>query len=375
MEYNLNTGRISKYFALPTLKQTARMEMLKQEDSTHTNTLPLQHPEYLFGIEVEVEGVPHPHIQANHTSYWQITADGSLRNNGIEFVSAPLRASQVEYALDQLFASLPITHEFSPRTSTHVHMNVRDLTMDQICGVVLLYTLFEDLLFKWVGGNREKNTFCTKLTDTNYVKMYSQLSQNPQQVVDAWAKYTALNLAPIASKGTIEFRHLCGSINKDYIIGWINLISCLKGMAKKYSAQALSNEICMLNTDSAYEDFAFRVFGKSAVSLLTDGYIESMEHACSYIKLATIYMDVPIDRPQVRWTTTVTHVAPRNIQTQGREQRFEAYGMTREGIVRTVTYNDRDAVPMVFGEDEADTLHPTPVRYPTEPDVWTDTTP
>ena len=152
----------------------------------------------------------------------------------------------------------------------------------------------------WVGGNREKNTFCTKLTDTNYVKMYSQLSQNPQNVVNAWAKYTALNLAPIASKGTIEFRHLCGSINKDYIIGWINLISCLKGMAKKNTAQALSNEICMLNTDSAYDDFAFRVFGKYTVSLLTEGYIESMEHACSYIKLATIYLDAPVEHPKVR---------------------------------------------------------------------------
>ena len=130
MENEVNDSRISKYFNLPQLGQASRNTYFKELGKEYKPTLPIHNKNYIFGIEVEVEHVPNPRIDG--TTYWTMTTDGSLRNDGVEFVSLPIRMDQIEGALKQLQTNLPNDHEFSPRTSVHVHMNVRDMTITQI---------------------------------------------------------------------------------------------------------------------------------------------------------------------------------------------------------------------------------------------------
>ena len=151
MEITVNKNRVSKYFNLPALNQTDRAEMLSKEDAFYSRTHTIINDAYIFGIEVEVENVPNPRVQYFHRPYWGLTADNSLRNNGVEFVSLPLKGYQVEAAPKQLANSLPKEHQFSERTSVHIHMNVRDLTIEQIVNLMLIYTSLENLLFNWTG--------------------------------------------------------------------------------------------------------------------------------------------------------------------------------------------------------------------------------
>jgi len=294
MDVKINKNQIKEYFDLPTLGQTTRQREFVAEDTCYTSTIPMVNPAYIFGIEVEVEGVPDPRVQHTHRSYWNLTMDNSLRNNGIEFVSVPLRAEQVEFAMIQLNASLPDTASFSARTSVHVHMNVRDMVIDQIKGLMLLYTAVEELLFDWAGEERVNNVFCVRLTDTDYAQTYRDFCNDPRQVVHYWNKYTAMNLHPMESKGTVEFRHMAGTADIIRVATWVNILSCLKVYTKKHSSTDIMEQIHQLNSTSEYEMFLIQVFQEYTKELIPRKFSiqEKMENAVSYIKLTNIAKDV-----------------------------------------------------------------------------------
>ena len=285
MENEVNDSRISKYFDLPQLRQAARNTYFKELDKEYKPTLPIHNKNYIFGIEVEVERVPNPRIDG--TTYWTMTADGSLRNDGVEFVSLPIRMDQIEGALKQLRANLPNTHEFSPRTSVHVHMNVRDMTITKINNLVLLYTMVENLLFNYAGESRKNNVFCIRLQDTNYVRLMRDFQTNPYEVVHTWNKYTALNLNPMQDKGTVEFRHMRGTVDTTTLITWINFLACLKTYAKENTTAQLLRQVVELNAQSNYEIFLYNIFGEAAEILIHRQDVQhSMEEAVSFVKLA-----------------------------------------------------------------------------------------
>lgn len=283
-----NGNRISKYFNLPPLRQLEQEDRLEQENKWYTPTYVMIQPNYIFGIEVEVEQVPHPEINSHDSSYWSITHDNSLRDNGYEFVSLPLKARLLENALTQLQNSLPHSATFSPRTSVHVHMNVRDLTIEQICSLVILYVTCENLLFNWVGHERDKSVFCIKLLETNYRNYILELLNNTPSVINNWNKYTALNLHPISSIGTVEFRHMEGNLNIPRILTWINFLSSLKTYTKTTSIQKLLHTVMNLNSSSEYIPFVQNIFKDLSINLLGDMDDEEiknhMEEAVSYIK-------------------------------------------------------------------------------------------
>lgn len=324
MELKANTSRISKYFDLPSLNQTEQQQTLKGYDLLHTPSYPLANPAYIFGIEVEVENVPRPHLVPAAQMYWNTTVDNSLRNNGVEFVSLPLKAIQIEGALTHLQQSLPPSAEFSPRTSVHIHMNVRDLSIEQITSLLVLYTTVENLLFRWVGHNRDQSVFCIKLTETNYVQTFLDLHRDPRETVENWNKYTAFNLHPMQSKGTVEFRHLEGNIDIPRILTWINFLACLKTAAKRRPLMQILREVAELNTTSMYEVFVRDLFGEHVYPLLL-GVVDLknlLEESVSYVKLATIQREIK-KAPQNEIDIIFDDVAPqRTAPARNREVTF-----------------------------------------------------
>lgn len=305
-----NSNRVSKYFNLPPLRQLEQEERLEQENKYYTPTYTMVQPNYIFGIEVEVEKVPYPEINAHHTSFWNITQDNSLRDSGYEFVSLPLKAKHLENALTQLKNSLPNSADFSPRTSVHVHMNVRDLTIEQISSLVILYITCENLLFNWVGHERDKSVFCIKLLETNYRKDILNLLDSVSYIVHHWNKYTALNLHPICTIGTVEFRHMEGNIHIPRILMWINFLSCLKSYTKTTSIQHLLHTVMNLNSSSEYIPFLQSVFKDLYIPLIgamTDEQVqEYMEEAVSYVKTTYNVLDSSKNQPQVNGDTLDT---------------------------------------------------------------------
>lgn len=280
-----NNNRVSKYFHLTPLRITELKNKFAEVDKKYKNTLPIKQEKYLFGIEVEAEQVPE---LVERLEYWTTTNDPSLRNNGIEFVSVPLRMEQLEKALINLNNCLPTTVEFTGRTSVHIHMNVRDLTLSQIINLVMLYTVVEKVLFKWVGHERENSPFCVPITDSNLVHTLPALLENPRYIPEVWNKYAALNLVPMQEKGTVEFRHMYGTSDVKTLITWCNMLACLKDTAKRFQPKELQEHIAQLNTNSAYSLFIDDVFAEFAAEFNGYPLQDLMERAVTSLKVMMI---------------------------------------------------------------------------------------
>lgn len=218
----------------------------------------------MVGIEIEVENITN---SLHPLAYWDIKADGSLRNNGVELVSVPLQIKQVQLALEHVYNVLTANNkpDFSNRTSVHIHVNCRDLTQNQIYNFILLYALFEKHFYAFAGNKRMNSIFCVPLFRTNQLNVLDSvvygLSPN-------WHKYCGINLLPLYQNnvtqgyGTIEFRHLYGTSNQREILEWINDIMCLRKYACEVSKDDLLKNIKEMNTTSSYISLYSQVFAK-----------------------------------------------------------------------------------------------------------------
>jgi len=234
----------------------------------------------LVGIEVEVENLPTYPV---YNRMWKVTEDGSLRNDGREFISVPIKGTMIEYAVKRLFTDLKkYPYKFTKRCSIHVHMNARTMTASQVLGMMLVYLVMEKTLFRFIGENRENNIHCVPLRESNITWMFTQIL-NGKATSNSWMKYTAVNLVPLQGKGTIEFRHMHGTDDVKKILTWINLLLKIKLFCYKRTFESVRDEIMELNTNSDYLGFFSRVFEEYAPILVANS--KEMEEGVSLVKL------------------------------------------------------------------------------------------
>lgn len=282
---------------------TALEQPLKEKDwYVEAQSAPkVLNKDWLVGIEVEVENVNLNQFQSwvqNHNyPFWTPKADNSLRNNGMEFISPPMRGERIARSLLALKASLGPKVDFSTRTSIHVHLNVRDLTLEQLVSLALVYATVERLLFRWVGQNREKNIFCVPMYNTrDLAGLYESVLAKLKKGISY--KYSALNMNTccihhdVPLYGTVEFRHMYGTLDVPKLITWINFIFSIKKMAMARPLEDLQDRILSLNTTSAYGLFVKQVFGDYANDLLftlahPDQLLHLMEGPVMEIKRST----------------------------------------------------------------------------------------
>lgn len=164
----------------------------------------------MLGIEIELENVS----GRLRSLYWVEKSDGSLRNNGREFVfRGPLGGVDLFKALSEAGKHF---YEIKPsatwRCSTHVHMDVRDMEVKELKSLILLYTIFEEVLFKCSGYNRYRNNFGPAFGFAQQqIEVLSNIwhlsdSEFLDRVLGCWSKYSSLNLLPIGRFGSVEFR-------------------------------------------------------------------------------------------------------------------------------------------------------------------------
>lgn len=271
---------------LPRLK-TKEDSIIEWETAfPYQNIYPLVEKATYLGIECEIENCT---INKTITDpIWEFKKDGSLRNNGLEAITPPIKASRIESALWTLFTKrLNPGYEYSDRCSTHVHMNVRTLTEEQLKSLVLTYMVFEKALFHWVGHNRNENIYCVPLHE---IKIANQLLPKLSYIPHlTWSKYTALNLKPITSMGTIEFRHLEGTNNILRIITWINFLLSLKKFSLQNRLDTILDQILSMNTISNYLAFVNQVFPeKLGEELYYPELEEGMSFCISNIKASCL---------------------------------------------------------------------------------------
>ena len=222
------------------------IEMHKLSESTKPltylkdNTFIL--PSTFIGLEIEVEGYDCCTIEVAQ-DYFNIIEDGSLRNGGKELVfQVPLMGKDLYQALDSLQYILNEDRcIYNDRTSVHIHLDIRDLNMEELFKLLFLYIYMEKAIYLYTNkrgiSSREHNNYCVPWWKTEgfkkdlydlYNLMHKDDTYGSRIILSRFSKYSGLNINPITSFGSIEFRHHYGTHNKERLIEWINIIMSLK---------------------------------------------------------------------------------------------------------------------------------------------------
>lgn len=181
-----------------------------------------------IGVEVEVENLMDP----PRVPGWRCIPDGSLRNNGVEYVfDGPIGGSGAHKRIEKLSLALVGQGTFGYRTSVHVHMDARDMLWSSVCDLVTLYAMVEPYLFSICGQEREESIYSLSLyRGQNQIQNLLRIFEaGPDALQEpSWTKYSAINLLSLRERGAIEFRGHRGTSNCYVLTNWINHILALK---------------------------------------------------------------------------------------------------------------------------------------------------
>lgn len=205
--------------------------------------------ENLFGIECEIESI-HA-VESGLT--WQITEDGSLRNNGREFISPPIGIKEAVEGFMQLHSRLQIhpSHpKFSDRTSIHVHVNCQPLEENVVRNIIFMYALYEEFFFRMATPDRRHNIHCVPLTETHLPNIYRM---NLTNMVSRWHKYTALNIKPLEKYGTLEFRHMHGHEDVNLFEEWLTILDNLFKLGNSPTGLITKETISVTNLERWFD--------------------------------------------------------------------------------------------------------------------------
>lgn len=185
--------------------------------------------EFVCGVEYEIEDIKKISDTIYNSCNWIIEEDNSLRNGGKEFKTTPKTFTHSLELFKQLHNHLKYGEQaFSDRTSIHVHVNVGEFDTEQAKNLVLLYALVEPLFFEFVGNGRKDNIYCVPL---NYTYLPNYYNKPFTKLRDQWHKYTAFNILPVNTLGTVEFRHMYGTNNLETFTKWLESIKALHDCA------------------------------------------------------------------------------------------------------------------------------------------------
>lgn len=239
------------------------------------------------GIEVELEGLtPGFRVMRQEADpRWDVIEDGSLRNRGMEFVfGVPMYGADVVEtvtSLIPLFQRLNVTPVLSERTSVHVHLDVRDLEYSQLLNLVLVYLLCEPYFFAVGGEDRKNNAYTTPLAQSeNYLTRLGialRSGDTPdgdlfRSRINSDVKYSAFNVAPVITQGSVEFRHHRGTYDTGTILNWVNMVLAVKRYTVALGSNRMTTEFIDGIVNGNYEEFIEQVFRGVNVPSYVDGW-------------------------------------------------------------------------------------------------------
>jgi hypothetical protein len=212
-------------------------------------------PKCRIGLEYEVENsLKYRHDRENQPlaarnlqTYFTSHNDGSLRDNGVEFVfHGPYYGTKIldaTAAMEEAFRVFEFKGSY--RTSMHVHMDMQDMNfpgdVEKLGGI---YCVVEPFLYRFVGSNRDQCNYSLPwyvhstpyeayfqtinkydLTDSRHTGSYGVAHGLRAQKGN---KYSGLNFFSLGDFGTVEFRHAPVTMQRDKILTWINILMRIK---------------------------------------------------------------------------------------------------------------------------------------------------
>jgi hypothetical protein len=247
-----------------------------------------------IGLEIETESLqPYDYVK-NLNNYWRYEPDGSLRNNGVEFIfRQPYTPRSKEYvaAMASFEDQAKVTAFIeSVYTSVHVHLNMNDKTLTELVNFICLYWLFEEALTEYCGDYRNGNLFCLKTS--NAEASYRNV-QDLVRAVDAGAggqfiarldnnrfKYSGLNIVPLRNLGSVEVRTHPGCNDVRLIDRWVNILYMIYKKATTFG-----NPVEIINRLYGYKgkrEFFELIFEEYAQYLNLDNLEAKMKNGIWY---------------------------------------------------------------------------------------------
>jgi len=206
------------------------------------------------GIELELEDVSDLSMYSStflRENNWIWEHDHSLRGTCCELISScdgkPIKGYDVGVALEALDQSIAKLKSLGrrlpsvgPRTSTHIHVDVSDLTPKQLANFLLYYVMFEETILNSESPERVGNNYCLPISKSSDLKdnlstlIKSDFSADAlRTIVQYWPKYSALNLQSLRTLGTAEFRVFPGCYDGGTVKRWINTLLSIRKAAVK----------------------------------------------------------------------------------------------------------------------------------------------
>lgn len=181
---------------------------------------------------------------------WRVDHDGSLKNIGYECVlRKPCKIFDVDENISLIKHFLIKNNsEVQPtiRAGVHIHLNVQDLTFEEVLNLSILYYILENPIVKFCGENRVGNLFCLRARDAEYVievlnKFISNL--NPQYLNSDSIRYAALNFTSLHKYGSLEFRSMETRKDLSGIKEFAEIVLRLKEKAKEVPLKEILDKV------------------------------------------------------------------------------------------------------------------------------------
>lgn len=205
-----------------------------------------------FGVELECKTDSNNYYVTEHKSakYFSATEDGSLGDNGVEYVSVPLTFNKKGFSILKSFTELvKREHETDDDCGCHIHINLMpyvNVRKDNINKSVSLtkrllvgYRNIEKTMFNAMprgrGGSYFANSFKSMYDDSEIFdkKGWKWISdfygrdlkdkKNIPQHKGHRKRYCWINAHAIFFKNTLEIRLLEGTLDYDTIRNWVNI--------------------------------------------------------------------------------------------------------------------------------------------------------
>lgn len=259
-----------------------------------------------IGIELELENVSYNNSTTTIPEGWTTHEDGSLRN-GIEYVTTePMMGQGAATCIDNYYAArieaLP-----TARTSTHIHVNVTDVTIGDVRAMYAISYMMETGLFDAIGAPRKFCGYCMPLYEMNSVRVknilvdgsleeFLQAIQGPNN-----EKYYGFNVNSVSRHGTVEFRYFPGAPDKDTLLDWIDYCVSVKSAAMATTLE----ELRAMASETDLEQWLRHFFPKWADRLINSAGLPNMFGA-----LMSILAVIPEERPIYQVQEKLVYMKP-----------------------------------------------------------------
>lgn len=229
-----------------------------------------RYPRYL-GIEIECGKLSDAkvagfhHIKAVADRYGlRIGSDGSLGNfrASTELSTVPARGDAFKEQIQALCTAIAEDELKANATcGLHVHVDVRDYTMEHLLRFVRVYSIVEPALYRIIAPSRRTNHYSaewgTKFASSGCLRTDSTIEERGRRLLSMLYgsaseaasyhrsrskhenRYHGANLNAVYVHGTIEFRMHHGSVNPVKILMWSAICSALVEYAFRHDEDTI----------------------------------------------------------------------------------------------------------------------------------------